>query len=81
MKTASQVESQFRAELQSLLDKYRAELEARDHWEGYSECGEDVRMTVTIPAVYCETTHDCLQEWTEIDLRGGVYPSKQEQSS
>ena len=74
MKTKEQVESEFRAELQSLLDKYGAELEAKDHWQGYAECGEDVRMTVSIDGIYddCEV----VQEWTEIDLGSVVYPNK-----
>ena len=40
------IKKQFIAELQALLDQYQADLEAKDHWQGYSECGEDVRMTV-----------------------------------
>jgi hypothetical protein len=36
----------FLVELRALLAKYDAEIRAEDHWEGYSECGEDVRMTV-----------------------------------
>ena len=36
----------FKAELVQLLKKYDAELEAEDHWPGYAECGQDVRITV-----------------------------------
>ena len=36
----------FVDELQALLRKYNAELTADDHFTGYAECGEDVRMTV-----------------------------------
>ena len=36
----------FLVELKSLLSRYEAEIRAEDHWQGYSECGEDVRMTV-----------------------------------
>lgn len=67
MKTKADVEAAFRAELIALLEKYDAELEAKDHWEGYPECGEDVRMTVTVPAIWDEN-HDMQREWTEIDL-------------
>lgn len=67
MQTKSDVEAAFRAELLALLTKYDAELEAKDYWQGYAECGEDVRMTVTIPAIYDEN-HDTQREWTEIDL-------------
>lgn len=49
MQTKEQIEQEFRSELQSLLDKYGAEIEAKDHYQGYAECGEDVRMTVYIP--------------------------------
>lgn len=71
MKTKADVEAAFRAELIALLEKYDAELEAKDHWEGYSECGEDVRMTVTVPAIW-DADHDMLREWTEIDLGSWV---------
>lgn len=36
----------FLKELRQLLDKYGAEIAADDHWQGYSECGRDIRMTV-----------------------------------
>lgn len=36
----------FLKELKALLAKFDAELSADDHWIGYAECGEDVRMTV-----------------------------------
>lgn len=64
---ADQIKRRFMAELQHLLVKWGAELEAKDHWEGYPECGEDVRMTVTVPAIY-DADHNCLREFTEIDL-------------
>lgn len=73
MKTKEQVEQVFRVELQSLLDKYGAELEADDHWTGYAECGRDVRMTVTIPAIYNEG--ETVREYTEIDLGQFVSPT------
>lgn len=67
MKTAEQTTKEFREDLQNLLNKYGAELEASDHWTGYSECGQDIRMIVTIEAIYDEN-NNCVQEWTEIDL-------------
>ena len=42
MKTKQQVEREFREALQRIVDEYSAELEAMDHWEGYTECGQDV---------------------------------------
>jgi hypothetical protein len=36
----------FMEEFHELLVKYGAEITADDHWTGYSECGQDVRMTV-----------------------------------
>ena len=71
MQTADQVTQAFKAELQALLDKYGAELSARDTWEGYPECGEDVRMQVNVPAIY-DADHNCLREYTEIDLGSWV---------
>jgi hypothetical protein len=71
MQTADQITQAFKAELQALLDKYGAELSARDTWEGYPECGEDVRMHVDVPAIY-DADHNCLREYTEIDLGSWV---------
>lgn len=75
MQTADQITQAFKSELQALLDKYGAELSARDKWEGYPECGEDVRMQVDVPAIY-DADHNCLREHTEIDL-GSWVPSTQ----
>ena len=51
MQTSQQVEIEFRAELAALLKKWDATLSAEDHYPGWPECGEDVRMTVSIPAI------------------------------
>lgn len=81
METKELVAANFKRDLRALLDKYGAELEARDYWEGYAECGEDVRMTVTIPAVYNER-HECVREWAEIDLGSfwAALPTDQQES-
>ena len=67
MKSTEQVAAEFKADLYELFDKWGAELVAKDHWNGYAECGEDVRMTVTVPAIY-DQDHNCVREFTEIDL-------------
>lgn len=67
MQTKEQVAQAFKDELQALLDKYGAELEAKDHWQGYAECGEDVRMTVDIPGIW-DKDGETVREYTEIDL-------------
>ena len=67
MQTNEQIEQAFRADLQALLDKYGAELEAKNHWQGYAECGEDVRMTVTIQGEW-DNDGEQVREYTEIDL-------------
>jgi len=74
MQTKEQVTHAFKAELQALLDKYGAELEAKDFWQGYAECGEDVRMEVTVPAIY-DADHNCVREWTDIDLGAHIWPT------
>lgn len=38
--------SKFLKDLLSLLEKYGVEFECNDHWQGYPECGQDVRITV-----------------------------------
>ena len=40
------IRTEFLSELHALLKKYKAEIVCSDHWSGYAECGEDVRMTV-----------------------------------
>lgn len=74
MQTKEQVEQAFRAELQALLDKYGAEIEAKDHYRGYAECGEDVRMTADVPAIW-NKDGEPVREWTEIDLGSHLWPT------
>jgi hypothetical protein len=64
--TMAEVEAAFRADLKALLLKWNAELSAEDHYPGYPECGEDVRMTVVVPAIY--EAGETVREWTNIDL-------------
>ena len=67
MKTKQQVEREFREALQRLVDEYSTDIEIIDHWQGYPECGRDVRMTAFIPAIYAEDG-SCVREFCEIDL-------------
>jgi hypothetical protein len=64
---AADISTQFKAELTSLLAKYDATLESEDHYSGYAECGEDVRMTVSVPSRYGDDGSR-LREGCEIDL-------------
>lgn len=66
-KPFAEIEKSFLQELNALLDKYSASLDARDHYNGYAECGEDVRMTVEIPYLYDEN-NVLIQEGGDIDL-------------
>jgi IS1 family transposase len=36
----------FLEDLKALLEKYKLEITCDDHWKGYSECGEDLRITL-----------------------------------
>ena len=38
--------NKFLEDLLYILEKYNATIECEDHWKGYPECGEDVRITV-----------------------------------
>ena len=77
LQTSEQIEAEFRRELQALLDKYGADLEAKDHNQGWAECYEDVRMTVDIPAIYdCKVGY--IRPWVEIDLGSGIFHTDQE---
>ena len=66
MKTKEEIELSFRADLKALLAKYNARLEASDHYPGYAECGEDIRMIVDIPSVW--DGNELISDYTEIDL-------------
>jgi len=67
MITKEQITKEFTAELQALLNKWNAELDASDHYQGWPECGEDIRMIVTIPGSW-DKDGNTTQEWTEVDL-------------
>lgn len=43
----NQREIQFLIALKNLLDVHGVELEAEDHYPGYPECGEDIRIAAT----------------------------------
>ena len=65
--TTDEVTAQFKVELHALLKKWDAEVCADDHYQGYPECGEDVRMTVHIPAIY-DGNGETIRPLTEVDL-------------
>lgn len=60
------ISKNFKKEFKALLKKYNAEIISQNYRRVCSECMEDIRMTVYIPAVY----KDCLQisKQVEIDL-------------
>jgi len=41
-------EELFKQDLKQLLEKYKARLSASDHYIGWPECGEDIRITVEL---------------------------------
>ena len=67
MQTKEQVTAAFKADLLALLNKYSADLEAKDIWNVYAERGKAIHMMVTVPATY-DADNNCMREWTEIDL-------------
>ena len=81
MQTNSQVEAEFRSELYALLKKYAATLEARDVYPGYPECGQNIRMVVTIPAIYIDEDRNVEREFTEIDFGDYVMPNSKTSKS
>jgi hypothetical protein len=60
-------ERRFSIELRTLLLKYNAEIEAEDHYPGYPECGEDIRMTVNAYATW-DDDGNVRTESLDIDL-------------
>jgi len=47
-----------------------ADISASDHWSGYAECGEDVRITCMIGGIYKDG--DVVREYTEIDFGSNI---------
>jgi IS1 family transposase len=60
---------EFLKELQALLEKYDVEIVAGDHWTGYSECGEDFRMTAEFRDWQIEDVD--LGAWVDKQSHGG----------
>lgn len=50
--TEDEAVAAFRAEMSALLARWRATISAADHWRGYSERGEDIRMTASIEVIH-----------------------------
>lgn len=67
MITKQEITDNFMADLKNLLGRYKAEITAEDHWQGYAECGRDIRMTVSIDGQY-DKDGETISEMTEIDL-------------
>ncbi len=67
--------SEFTSKLKALLAEYGegTELECKDYWEGYSECGEDVHMTLYIPGKWDDDGNP-IQEYCEINLGAWITP-------
>lgn len=61
MKTSKEIEKEFKADLSVLLQKYNAVIEAEDVYQGYSECGEDIQISIWIDPVY-ETDGNTVSE-------------------
>ena len=66
-------EDDFRRELSELLGRYNAEIVASNYYEGYAECGEEIKMVVDVPTVY-DTSSDILRSGFKVDLGNIVYP-------
>ena len=60
------IESCFIEDLKALLRKYNATIDASDHWQGYAECGKDIRIEVDIPAFYKD--NECIHKNITINL-------------
>ena len=67
MKTKTKVKADFLTDLNDLLLKYGAEISAEDHWQGYPECGKDIRIEIEIPGEW-DKDGECVSEDCYIDL-------------
>jgi hypothetical protein len=62
--TEEEAVAAFSAEVSALLTRWRATISAADHWSGYPECGEDIRMTASIEVMH----PDGYPRFMDIDL-------------
>ena len=67
------VKQDFLSDFLALLTKWNATIEADDHYKGYPECGQDIRIIVDIEAIYT-TEGETIRPYTEIDLGRYVDP-------
>ena len=44
--------TKFLYDLQALLRKHKASITAADHWLGYAECGQDIRISIEFEEPY-----------------------------
>jgi hypothetical protein len=68
MQTEKQVKEAFEKDLKIFLKKWNCTIGADDHYNGYAECGQDIRMIAYIPSIYDNKKNECIREYTEIDL-------------
>ena len=77
MRTSKKIEDDFKKEFQALVNKYKAEVQIKDYFEGYAECGEDIKCLVMIDAVYT-LAGDRVSDYCEFDLGTYHHFEKQE---
>lgn len=58
---------EFITKLRALLVEFDARLTAEDHYPGYAECGEDIRITVEMQGNYDEAKGDC-KPWVAVNV-------------
>ena len=69
---AMQDEHAFITELRELMKKHGVRsITAEDHYPGYPECGEDIRMTVEITGAW--EGDKLVREYQELNLGGGFF--------
>lgn len=66
----------FMCEFTALLVKWNADISADDHYRGYPECGQDIRIEISIPPIYING--ELIRAGVDIDLDKGFYPKKGE---
>lgn len=67
MQTKAEVTKLFLSDLAALLRKWDAMITAEDHYGGYPECGEDIRMEVDIKSVV-GPDGQVFRDFTVVDL-------------
>jgi hypothetical protein len=67
MNSKAETGRMFMEEFKALFLKWNATIQTENHYQGYAECGEDIRITIDIPSIY-DADGTTIRAGIELDL-------------